>query len=70
MGVNSLPKTVFFILHFTYLGVRTHSTHPPAYGPGYVIANMTRHSQHGTTLNPTASRLRFLPGALLRLSPA
>jgi len=23
----------FFILHFTYLGVRTHLTHPPAYGP-------------------------------------
>ena len=22
-----------FILHFTYLGVRTHPTHPPAYGP-------------------------------------
>jgi len=25
--------SVFFILHFTYLGVRTHPTHPPAYGP-------------------------------------
>jgi len=27
--------SVFFILHFTYLGVHTHRTHPPpAYGPG------------------------------------
>jgi len=26
--------SVFFILHFTYLGVRTPPTHPPAYGPG------------------------------------
>ena len=35
--------SVFFILHFSYLGwgVRTHPTHPPAYGPGYVIANQT-----------------------------
>ena len=24
---------IFFILHFTYLGVRMHLTHPPAYGP-------------------------------------
>jgi len=24
--------TVFFILHFTYLRVHTHPTHPPAYG--------------------------------------
>ena len=23
-----------FILHFTCLGVRTHPTHPPTYGPG------------------------------------
>jgi len=23
--------SVFLILHFTYLGVRTHPTHPPAY---------------------------------------
>jgi len=23
-----------FILHFTHMGVRTHPTHPPAYGPG------------------------------------
>ena len=70
MGVNSLPKTVFFLLHFTYLGGAYALKAPPAYGPGYVTANMTRHSQHGTTLNPTASRLRFLPGSLLRLSPA
>jgi len=26
----------YFLLHFTYLGVRTHPTHPsPAYGPGF-----------------------------------
>jgi len=25
--------SVFFILHFIYLGVRTHPTDPPAYGP-------------------------------------
>ena len=28
--------SIFFILHFTYLGVRTHPTDPPAYGPAYV----------------------------------
>jgi len=26
-------NAVFFILHFTYLGVRTHPTHTPTYGP-------------------------------------
>jgi len=31
--------SVFFILHFTYLGegVRMHPMHPPAYGPEFVI---------------------------------
>ena len=25
--------SIFFILHFTYLGMRMHPTRPPAYGP-------------------------------------
>jgi len=29
--------SVFFILHFTLLGVRTHPTHPPAYGPALLV---------------------------------
>jgi len=36
--------SVFFILHFTYLGVRTHPTHPPAYGPGRHRAAGGRHA--------------------------
>jgi len=32
--VHCVQYQYFFILHFTYLGVRTHPTHPTAYGPG------------------------------------
>ena len=33
-GALCTVSVFFFILHFTYLGVRTHPTHPTAYGPG------------------------------------
>jgi len=31
---------LFFILHFTYLGVHMHPTHPPAYWPGAEVCFM------------------------------
>ena len=35
---TKLTLDLFFILHFTYLGgVRTHPTHPAAYGPGFLL---------------------------------
>ena len=33
--VHYVQYQYFLFLHFTYLGVRPHPTHPPAYGPGY-----------------------------------
>ena len=37
-GCNYVQYLYFFILHFTYLGVRTHSTHPLPTG---LITNIT-----------------------------
>ena len=31
--VHYVQYQYFFILHFTYLGLRKHPTHPPAQGP-------------------------------------
>jgi len=31
---GALCTVSVFSLHFTYLGVRMHPAHPPAYGPG------------------------------------
>ena len=35
-----LMLDLFFILHFTYLGVHMHPTHPPAYWPGAEVCFM------------------------------
>jgi len=39
--VHYVQYQYFLFYIFLTWGVRTHPTHPPAYGPGYVIANQT-----------------------------
>jgi len=34
--VHYVYSISIFILHFTHLGVRTHPTHPPTYGPAKI----------------------------------
>jgi len=36
-GALCTVSVLVFFLHFTYLGVRTHPTHPPAYGPAMLL---------------------------------
>jgi len=36
-GALCTVSVFFYILHLTYLGVRAHPTHPPAYGPASLL---------------------------------
>jgi len=39
--VHYVQYQYFFILHFTYLGVRTHPTHPPCLRACYLSVRLT-----------------------------